>query len=318
MAVPWPKRLKRYLRYLAVRAALWVVGRLPLSAVLPLGRMLGGLAARLFRGEVRKALASLAVAFPERPLAEREQVVRDMFVQLAQSALELAVIEQIDPLLERYVDLPAEERAKIEAELARGKGVVFVTGHVGNWELLARRFSRAGFSCATIAKESNDARLTALIERVRARGNLRTIWRGAPGAAKEMLRQLKSGGILGLLIDQDTKVQGVFVDFFGKPAFTPRAAADLALRSGAAPVMGFIHRLPEGGHRISLEVLQRPEELEGEAAVVELTQRMTRSIEQAIRQHPHEWVWMHQRWKTRPASEAPATEPPALREPTPA
>lgn len=303
MAVPPRKRIKRALRYAAIRVALALVGLLPVSAILPLGRALGRLAYALFPGERRKALASLCVAFPERPEPELLQIIRAMFVQLAQSALELALIHKLDPLLEQYVELPAESLSTYRNAISRGTGAVFVTGHVGNWELLARRLARVGLPCATIAKESNDARLTALVERVRASGQLRTIWRGAPGAAKEMLRLLKQGGALGLLIDQDTKVQGVFVDFFGKKAFTPRAAGDLCLRAQAAALVGFIHRKPGGGHRMEIAELPLPDG-EGEPAVVELTQRYSKAIEESIRSAPHEWVWMHQRWKTRPPEEA--------------
>jgi KDO2-lipid IV(A) lauroyltransferase len=304
VAVPLFKRLKRSLRLVLLQAALALLSLLPRGAVLPLGRILGGLAHALLRGERHKALGSLAIAFPEKSEAERVAIAHAMFVQLAQSALELAIGDKLDPLLETYVELDAVSRATYDRALQSGTGAVFVTAHVGNWELLARRISRLPYPCATIIKESNDPRLSALIEKVRARGQLRTIWRGAPGAAKAMLRLLKQGGALGLLIDQDTRVQGVFVDFFGKQAFTPRGAADLALRTGAAPLVGFIHRKPEGGHRLEISALALPEG-EGEEAVVELTQRYTRAIEETIRRAPHEWVWMHRRWKTRPPTEGP-------------
>lgn len=302
MAVPPGKRLMRWLRFVLLRATFALCGLLPRSAVLPLGRLLGSLAHLLLRGERRKALASLAIAFPERSLDEHLAIVKAMFIQLAQGALELAMGDALDAQLEQYVELDPASQATFDRALQSGAGAVFVTAHVGNWELLARRISRLGHPCATIIKESSDPRLSALIEKVRARGQLRTIWRGAPGAAKAMLKLLKQGGALGLLIDQDTKVQGVFVDFFGRPAFTPRAAADLALRTRAAPLVGFIHRKPGGGHRMEISALELPKG-SGEEAVVELTQRYTRAIEQAIRQAPHEWVWMHQRWKTRPESE---------------
>lgn len=297
--IPRPKRFARAVRYPLIRAALGLAAFLPRAAIAPLGKLLGALGYALLGGERRKALGSLAVAFPELSANEHRDMAHAMFMHLAHSALELAIVRKLDRDLEAYVELPVESAAIYRAALARGKGAVFVTAHLGNWELLARRLARTGLPCATIAKEMVDPRLTALVDRIRARGGLRTLWRGAPGAAKAMLRTLKQGGALGLLIDQDTKVQGVFVEFFGRPAFTPRAAADLVLRTGAAALVGFIHRKPGGGHRMEISELEAPNG-RNEAAVVELTARFTREIERAIRAHPGEWVWLHQRWKTRP------------------
>ena len=130
----------------------------------------------------------------------------------------------------------------MDAALARGKGVVFVTGHVGNWELLARYVALENYPAYVIGKELSDERTTGLVERFRASGKLRVIWRGRSGAAKEMLRALKSNSILGILIDQDTKVQSVWVPFFGRLAKTRIAPEELArlqlyiVRSHAAGV----------------------------------------------------------------------------------
>jgi KDO2-lipid IV(A) lauroyltransferase len=179
--------------------------------------------------------------------------------------------------------------------------VLFISGHVGNFELLARRIAMDGFPSQTIAKETSDPRLTRLIEQMRSSGGLRCIWRGQEGAARHMLRALRKGELLGLLIDQDTKVQGVFVDFFGKKAFTPRAAADLALRTGAALVVGFAFRRADGGHRLTLKrIVTATQSNDQEQNVINLTQELTSEIENAIRQAPDSWVWMHRRWKTRP------------------
>src|SRR6266511_684656 len=116
--------------------------------------------------------------------------------------------------------------------LARGRGLVYVAGHVGNWELMAQRVPRIGpFPAATIAKATIHPGLNVLIERTRAAGGVETLWREDPATARAMIRCFKQNKILGILIDQDTSVQGVFVPFFGRPAFTPRAAADLALPS---------------------------------------------------------------------------------------
>jgi len=302
MAASRAKRLKRAVRFAAIRVALAGVRRLPVSMVAPLGRLLGALAFALLRGERRKALASLAVAFPEAREAEKLAIVRGMFVHLARSALELAVAHKLQPDLERRVQMPPEVLATYRAAIDQGRGVILVTGHVGNWELLGQRLARV-HPISAIAKEANEPRLNALVERLRMVGNLRTIWRGGAGAARQMLGVVKAGEVLALLIDQDTKVQGVFVPFFGKAAFTPRAAAALALRGRTPVVAGFIHRAPDGTHRVSAQAIPLPEG-NGEDAVVALTASMTLAIEASVRAAPTEWVWMHQRWKTRPDAEA--------------
>ncbi len=283
---------------------------LPLGVARALGARLGALAYTLVGGERRKALKSLAVAFPEKSDAERQAVARDAFRHLGAAALEVACTGALDRGLERLVAWPEEDRRVLETALARGRGVVFVSGHVGNWELLARRVARAGYPSQSIAKETTDPRLTELVGRFRERGGVRSIWRGQEGAARAMLRALRSGEILGILIDQDTRVQSLFVPFFGQLAATPRAAADLAIRTGAAVVTGFCHRV-EGGYHLSMEEVPVPQTDDREAAALELTAALSARIEAAIRRTPEQWVWMHQRWKTRPSPAAPSPLPEA-------
>ncbi|WP_163990505.1 lysophospholipid acyltransferase family protein [Pyxidicoccus caerfyrddinensis] len=307
---PLAKRLKRFLRYLLIRGVLLLLQPLPLGVARALGARLGALAYTLVGGERRKALKSLAVAFPEKSDAERQAVARDAFRHLGAAALEVACTGALDRGLERLVAWPEEDRRVLETALARGRGVVFVSGHVGNWELLARRVARAGYPSQSIAKETTDPRLTELVGRFRERGGVRSIWRGQEGAARAMLRALRSGEILGILIDQDTRVQSLFVPFFGQLAATPRAAADLAIRTGAAVVTGFCHRV-EGGYHLSMEEVPVPQTDDREAAALELTAALSARIEAAIRRTPEQWVWMHQRWKTRPSPAAPSPLPEA-------
>lgn len=305
MSVPSrAKRAKRFARYLGLRAALALLALLPVPAAARLGEAFGALAFALARRERANALAALARAFPDRSDAERLALARACFRHLGRCAFELACIRQLDAEIERWVEWPDADRQVLEAALARGKGVVFVSGHVGNWELLARRVALAGFPCQTIAKETTDPRLTALVERFRASARLRSIWRGQPGAAKQMLRALRAGEILGLLIDQDTRVQSVFVPFFGHLASTPRAAADLALRTEAAVVLGFCQREASGRYRLSMREVERPA-ADAPRAALALTEALTLGIEQAIRQAPEQWVWMHRRWKTPPTGARP-------------
>jgi KDO2-lipid IV(A) lauroyltransferase len=253
----------------------------------------------LFR-EFKKALSSLAVAFPENTPTQNRRLAKACFVHLGRTACELACISQLDANLETWVEWPPEARHALEEARKEGRGVIFVSGHVGNWELLARRVAMEGIPCASIAKASSDAHTTRWIEQFRAQGKLTTIWRETPSAPRQMLQTLRNNGVLGLLIDQDTRVQSVFVPFFGKPAKTPRAAADLALRTQTPIIVGFCQRQTSGLYRLYMRRIPAPTE-HNENTVVELTSTLTREIETAIRNTPEQWVWMHQRWKTPPA-----------------
>lgn len=304
---PLAKRLKRFLRYLLVRLALWLAGLLPVRVAGRLGEQVGELAFLVARTDRKRALDSLRRAFPERSDEERAELARASFRHLGRCALEMACIRQLDAEVDRWVEWPAPDRRTLDAALARRQGVVFVSGHLGNWELLARRVALAGYPCQTIAKETTDPRLTALIERFRQGSGLRSIWRGNPGAARQMLRALKAGEILGLLIDQDTRVQSVFVPFFGHLASTPRVAADLALRAGAALVVGFCQRQEDGRYRVSMKEVEVQPTADREADAVALTAKLTQEIELAIRRSPAQWVWMHRRWKTQPKEVPPWT-----------
>jgi KDO2-lipid IV(A) lauroyltransferase len=161
-----------------------------------------------------------------------------------------------------------------------------------------------GWPAATIAKATPDVRLNALIERARAEGGVETLWREDPATARAMIRCFKQNKILGILIDQDTHVQGVFVPFFGRPAHTPRAAADLALRFRAPVIVGTCRRLgprPGDGHEVTaVPVAYDPDAPDREAEAIRLTAACTAVLEGAIRRNPAEWVWMHERWKTSP------------------
>lgn len=276
-----------------------VLQRLPLRAASWLGEQLGLFVFTFLSTQRSKALTSLAIAFPEKSQDERLNLARESFRHLGRSVLEMVCINQFDARRHELVEWVPEARDALDSALQRGKGVVFVTGHVGNWELLARYVALENYPAAVIGKEMSDPRTTSLVERFRASGKLRVIWRGAQGAAKDMLRALKGNSILGILIDQDTKVQSVWVPFFGKLAKTPRAAADLALRTGAVPMLGFCTRVGPLHYRITMQEMALPA-VEGEAAVRELTAALTLGIETHIRMHPEQWVWIHQRWKSPP------------------
>ena len=297
--VPLLKRLRRELRVRALLLALPLLSRLPQRLALAVGAGVGALAWWVVPKERRLALAHLAVAFPEQTEAWRARVGRASFANLGRGALELIAVEGLQPRLRELVVLGAAEAQMLKAAHKEGRGILFVSCHVGNWELLARRVVLEGYRAGTVARDAKDPRLTALLERSRRAAGLATLWRGRPGLARELLRLLRSGAMVGLLIDQDTEVQGQFVPFFGEPAFTPRVAGDLAVRTGAAVLFGCIHRDGPLGHRVVIKRVPVPATGDRERDALAVTAEATRLIEQEIRERPDEWVWMHRRWRTR-------------------
>jgi KDO2-lipid IV(A) lauroyltransferase len=207
--------------------------------------------------------------------------------------------------IDEYVRAAPGTIETVKRARARGTGIVMVKGHIGNWEL-TRRLSRYVQPCAAIAKRSWHTKLDEMTEQFRTAGGLATLWREDSTTARNMLRILKQGGALAILIDQDTNVQSVFVPFFGRLAATPRGAADLAMRFDATVLLVTCHRRgPRRGDGHVIEVEEVPFDARAadrEAEVERLTAACTALQEAAIRRRPEEWVWMHQRWKTQPAA----------------
>jgi KDO2-lipid IV(A) lauroyltransferase len=284
---------------------------LPLGPGLRIGRAAGALAYRILGGTRRLALRHLALAFPEKPEAEREEITRRMFMHLGCSAMEITSIASYQERLTAYIR--ERDPEVLRAAVGKGKGVVFVTGHLGNWELMARLVAKVGAPVSAVAKRGGDQRLMKLIEDWRDDGGVTTLWREDPSTARALLKVFKEGRVLGLLVDQDTKVQGIWVPFFGRPAYTPRAPADLALRTGAPLLVGTSHRPTERpGDGLIFEVTEVPYDpapADREAEVWRVTAACQAVMEDAIRRHPADWVWMHERWKTQPEPDLEATAP---------
>jgi KDO2-lipid IV(A) lauroyltransferase len=139
--------------------------------------------------------------------------------------------------------------------------------------------------------------LNQYVTELRAKSGVRTIDRGSPTSAREMIQAIRRGGILGFVIDQNIRTESVKVPFFGRPALTPIGPARLAVRTEAIAVTGVIERRPDGTH---LARFLEPIECKRDDDPVALTARLTREIEDQIRRTPEQWPWFHDRWKERP------------------
>jgi KDO2-lipid IV(A) lauroyltransferase len=287
-------RLEPALLNAGLRLLTATLGRLSWPAAQRLGRVIGALGWRLSRRDRRRTLEHLALAIPEMPEPERRRLGRDCFRHHGTTLGECLHLFHRDC---RFVLSVVELRGWEEAETARDEGrpVLILTGHCGNWELLAAAINCRGLGMAVVARPLDEPAQQRMLAGLRQRFGTPTIARGGEGAARQLLVTLRRGGALGMLIDQDTKVDGVWVPFFGRPAFTPVAAARIALRRNAAVIPAFIERLPDGRHRATFHPA-----LELPADPTAATALMTAKIEEQVRRRPEQWVWMHRRWRRQP------------------
>ena len=276
------------------------LGALPMPAALAAGRGLGMAAHALLATPRRLAVAHMGLAFPELDLATRRRLVRETFRHAGQAFAELSLFEKI---LRRPDYIRLEGVEALDAALVRGRGAIAVTGHVGNWELLAAWAAAIGYPITVVVRRVNDLRFHSLIVRFRAAAGVEVLVRDDPRFVAAVGDALRRNRVVAMLIDQDTRGAGVFVPFFGRPAHTPPGAALLALRARVPVVTAFIERRPEGGHLV--RVAPVPAELpRGREGVRELTARLTAAIEAQIRRSPAEWVWWHERWRKQPSAAA--------------
>jgi KDO2-lipid IV(A) lauroyltransferase len=303
------KRVKNDLLYAGFRVLVAFLRALPVETGTRLGAWAGTAAYFFVRPDRRRALDHLALAFG----AERHRIARACFAHLGMCFVEFLNFDRLRDRLDTYVEFA--DRAVIDACLARGKGLIWVTGHVGNWEILASYFAYyQHYKVNAVSRPAYDRRMQEMLVRMRADSGVRSIERGDPRATRELIGVFRRNEVLAMLIDQDTKVQGVFVDFFGRPAWTPVAAAALAYKMDAPVLVGFIERLPEvprgarvdknlprGRHRITVgKPVDLPRTGDRERDLRLATAEFTRCIEEQIRRVPEQWVWMHRRWKRRP------------------
>ena len=276
------------------------LGALPMPAALAVGRGLGTAAHALLATPRRLAVAHMGLAFPELDLATRRRLVRATFRHAGQAFAELSLFETIlrRPDYDRLEGVEA-----LDTALARGRGAIAVTGHVGNWELLAAWAAAIGYPITVVVRRVNDLRFHSLIIRFRAAAGVEVLVRDDPRFVAAVGEALRRNRVVAMLIDQDTRGPGVFVPFFGRPAHTPPGAALLALRARVPVVSVFMERRPEGGHLVRVSPV--PAELpRGRDGVRELTARLTAAIEAQIRRSPAEWVWWHERWRKQPSASA--------------
>jgi KDO2-lipid IV(A) lauroyltransferase len=303
------KGVLRRLRYALEAGLLWgVFGLLrviPRQAVDLIARGGSSLLFHLAWRRREIALDNLRGAFgPKVEAGALCQIARESYRHWLRSLVELGWLlgRDGDRLLE---GVEGEGEDVLREAQARGRGVIVITGHFGNFELMPLWWSRRHGSLTLVVRPLDNPWLEARLGRVRRRFGNRVL--GRRHGLAEALRSLRRGETVGVLIDQNmAHRQGLFVEFFGKWACTTRLPALLALRTGAPVVPAFILRLGEGRHRVTIgeEIpLVRTGVLSQDLLLN--TARFTQALEGMVRRHPEQWLWVHRRWKNQPPSVVP-------------
>ncbi|MDZ4715954.1 MAG: lysophospholipid acyltransferase family protein [Cytophagales bacterium] len=300
---PWRKRIKYSAIYGGVIFMIFCSRLMPRTWWLGFFGLLGRFAYMFpsqYKGMVRR---HLEMAFgKEKSGDEIQKLTREVYVMIGKNAGDILRTWSIKTRqqLEKFVVLEGREHA--ERALARGKGVIYFTGHIGAFELMITTMGLHGLPFKVIGTALKDERLNDILVAFRAAHGSEPIERGKE--TFKLIKTLKSGGSVGMLIDQDTKVKSRFVDFFGMPASTPVGAALMAMKTGAAVLPAIIY-LGEDNlqHMTIMPELELTKTGDEEHDMVVNTQRFTTILEEAIRRHPAQWVWMHERWKTKPGEE---------------
>jgi Kdo2-lipid IVA lauroyltransferase/acyltransferase len=253
----------------------------------------------------RTAEFNLRLAFPDWSDAQRKNVIRGMVRNLGWMAAEFARLPKYTKEnIEEVVVLSGHENF-LEGQ-RRGKGVLYLTGHIGGWELSSFAHALYGFPLHYMARPLDNARVDALVNSYRCLSGNQPIFKNE--SARALLRILRESGTVGILADQNTMPEeGVFVAFFGKSACATTGIARVALHTDAAVVPGYAY-WDEGIGKYKLHFEPAVELVrtgDTERDVFMNTQKFASVIENIIRKYPEQWVWVHARWKTRPKGEPP-------------
>lgn len=301
------KRARRSFYPVATRLLSHWVLMLPERLAKAMGNWVGDAAFFILAKHRRSALEHLSMALGERwDKASLSYTARMCFRNLALTAIECVRLERMgkEKIL-NMIEIVGWEY--VEEARSRGRGGIFVTGHLGNWELSAVYVALRGLPMNVIARRIYIEGLDSQLVELRRRLGVRTIYRDQ--SMRVMLRCLHRNEFLGILPDQDVrKVGGIFVPFFGRPALTPVGPALLAIASGA-PILVARDVRREAGHLITVDppVYADPKAPK-EEEVRRLVTLYTRRLEEFIREFPEQWVWIHKRWKTQPPPTASAAQ----------
>lgn len=287
-----------YVAYIAVRALNKILGLVPISVSLWLGRRIGD--AVFFFNKDRRlvAYANLKAAFgAEKTPRELRQITKRVYRNMVQTFVEVLNLTKVNrSYVDKYVEVVNMDRIRNAAK--SGRGTILLTAHFGDWELSSLVSSVEGFPILVLVREQKMKRLNELLNRLRESNGCRVIRKGMD--VKNILKALYGKNIVGILSDQDAGKKGVFVDFFGRPTSYHSGPFDIAKHTDSLILPNFIVRTGGPHHKLCLEEYIDFRNAQGPDAIKENLQKFAKLLEGYVRKYPDQWLWLHKRWKSTP------------------
>ncbi len=278
------------------------VALIPLKPALKLGRGLGWVLGSIVKYRRAEVIASLKSAFPDLAHSDVRRIADEMYKQQGMNLIEMLRLSALGA--EDFEGRVAVEGGEhLEGALQGGRGAIILTAHLGNWDMLGVLASQRGYRVTIITKGVKNPALNRFWSGSREQLGLKLV--PAKESYRACLRALRQNHLVGFILDQNmTEEEGIFVDFFGRPACTTPGLAYMSAHSGAPVVPVFAVRRSLSDHKILVLPPLEPVREKDKDTIRTATQQYTSIIEDMIRSHPEQWIWMHRRWRTRPDQSA--------------
>jgi len=296
------KSIGRFFGWIGLVLSSLIIKVLPQRCIYAFAKNLAAIGYLLASKQRKIALESLTIAFgKEKSRRQIEQIAKDCFIFMAKAGLEILFLMDRPELMKKCVKLVGEENLK--TALARGKGVILVSAHFGNFPLLMAKLSLEGYKTAGIMRYMRDERAEKFFMAKRNKAGIKTIYtQPRKACVEETIRTLRNNELVFLPLDQNFGGGGVFVDFFGRKAATAIGPAVFALRTKATILPCFMVRQKDDTNQLVFEppfVLETGKDYQETISIN--IQRLTTIVESYIRLYPAEWGWIHRRWKSKPS-----------------
>lgn len=293
------KKLRYILEYFAVVTLAFALRLCPLGCVLWIGRRFGDVAFFLIGIRKKVVMQNLKIAFPGKTMSELRTIARDTYRNAGMSFIEMLVLPNL-----RHLDsadfIEFEGLEYLQRLIKENRGAVLVGAHFGSWELLGAVLCKKGIPLDVLVYKQHNDLFNKYLESTRRKMGIGLI--PMKFALRAAMKALKKGRMVALLADQDAGARdGIFIDFFGRPASTNRGSATFALRAGAPVIVGYCVRLNQPAkHKIGFLPVEFEQTGDYAGDVRRLTEIFTKHLETVIKEHPSQWFWFHKKWKTTP------------------